>query len=73
MYRVPDPGDTRIHELEKALVEMNDVAATLRPQPTTVRLLSEILHARTLELEFPLNVEIAINEWIATGHQWVVP
>ena len=32
MYRVPDPSDTRVADLQAALLESNDTAAALRAQ-----------------------------------------
>lgn len=53
MYRVPDPGDTRIRDLEAALLVANDEAAAFRE---CAELLADVLD------DFEL---LTTREWLA--------
>ena len=62
MYRVPDPGDTRISELEGAVLELNDTAAKLRE-----------IALRFVESSYGIDREHAerfLSSWIADPSAW---
>lgn len=73
MYRVPDPQDTRIpdlealvRELEAALLEANDTAA--RSNAASARVLHEAARAHKGGLDLPLNLTFAIEDWMLAGY-----